>query len=456
VHVARETALCVVVTLTLKRMEGEYALYENSWFLHGEWQERCPRDSFPEADWKPRLSNASTSLQLFKDGLEAPKGEWLSEWRLESSKETDPEGWRYGGSFSVFLDSGSPGMGSSTSTQNVFLERCVRRRRWVRRFGVPSEARQIPASAAAASAAAAVIAVGAVSGGALAALGGTSANAAALPPLPASPPPSNPFTGVGEASGGKGGAGPKVDSGEAILSVLSRIPERVDSAALQPSAVAADLEALNKASQVLHRSIGVVGKSPSPPPSLVTSLSRGSKEMARRLKALEGICKARGGAAGAGSEAKAWQRLTAECVSLTRIVGEESLRLEKVSSINGSKPPGKAATNSSGKQRQDLEGRQQQQQQQEQGLQLALEHRSEAEWTLLEAQEREKDILHIAHEVSEVHQMFKDVSTLVEEQGEGLQRLEASTEKAAEEAKKGVEQIKQARKLQKETPCAIA
>jgi hypothetical protein len=82
---------------------------------------------------------------------------------------------------------------------------------------------------------------------------------------------------------------------------------------------------------------------------------------------------------------------------------------------------------------------------------------SEAEWALQDAEERERDILQIAKEVSEVADMFKDLNALVVTQGESIERIEERAVEAAEHAKKGVEEVREANRKQRHSQaCAIA
>ena len=82
---------------------------------------------------------------------------------------------------------------------------------------------------------------------------------------------------------------------------------------------------------------------------------------------------------------------------------------------------------------------------------------SEAEWALQDAEERERDILQIAKEVSEVADMFKDLNALVVTQGEAIERIEERAVEAAEHAKRGVEEVREANRKQRHSQaCAIA
>ena len=475
--------------------EGLYSVYENGWLVGAgsAWLERCPREHFPEADIRPACSTADAALGLHREALEPPRGAWLGEWQVEVTQDTDAQGWRYGASFAVFLTGGAgAGMGASAPSHNPFLPRAVRRRRWVRRYGAPGaaaaggspgvrSAAPVPAAAAAAAptAAASASSPGAAAAARPAAAGAGRAPspappAAARQPLPLSPPPAA-----------------RADPAAALLEALrSGLPVRTGAEAeqLTPAAAAADLEALNKLLQVLRRAVGLVQRAaagapavpPAAPQGLTSaSLARGAQEMALRLRALEGICKARssasgggGGGGGGSGGSSAWLRLGGQCSSLLRQVADEVARVERApparaaaggrggSSASGSGSGG-SSSNSSGSSSSapshavtaaaaaaQLEAQQ---------MLQAQAQMSEAEWALQDAEERERDILQIAREVSEVADMFKDLNALVVTQGEAIERIEERAGEAAEHAKKGVEEVREAnRKHRHSQACAIA
>lgn len=62
---------------------------------------------------------------------------------------------------------------------------------------------------------------------------------------------------------------------------------------------------------------------------------------------------------------------------------------------------------------------------------------------------RDQEIARIAKSVEELAVLFKDLATLVVEQGTMLDRIDYNVEQALERSKKGVEQLEQAEKYQK-------
>ena len=296
----------------------------------------------------------------------------------------------------------------------------------------------------------------------------SSAAAAARLPLPLSPPPS---------------AAARADPAAALLEALrSGLPLRTGAEAeqLTPAAVTADLEALNKLLQVLRRAVGLVQRAaaapagalaaaPPPPaaPQTLTSasLARGAQEMALRLRALEGVCKARssGGSGGGGGGGSAWLRLSGQCASLLRQVGDEVARMERplpprpaAGGRGGSSSSSSSGGSSSASSHAVAAAAAAAQLEAQQMLQ-AQAQMSEAEWALQDAEERERDILQIAKEVSEVADMFKDLNALVVTQGEAIERIEERAVEAAEHAKRGVEEVREANRKQRHSQaCAIA
>jgi hypothetical protein len=495
--------------------DGLYSVFENGWVVgsgSSAWLARCPRDQFTEADIRPACSTADAALGLHREALEPPRGVWLGEWQVEVTQDTDAQGWRYGASFAVFLEGGC-GFGTSVAAHNPFLARGIRRRRWVRRYGplgtagaaagpgARIAATATPAAAgaavavaaappAAAAAAASVLAAApatAPSSAARAAAASppgaarapspappppmaSSAAAAARLPLPLSPPPS---------------AAARADPAAALLEALrSGLPLRTGAEAeqLTPAAVTADLEALNKLLQVLRRAVGLVQRAaaapagavaaaapPAAPQTLTSaSLARGAQEMALRLRALEGICKARsggGGGGGGGSGGSAWLRLSGQCASLLRQVGDEVARMERPLPARpaaggrggSSSSSGSGSGGSSGASSHAVAAAAAAAQVEAQQMLQAQAQMSEAEWALQDAEERERDILQIAKEVSEVADMFKDLNALVVTQGEAIERIEERAVEAAEHAKKGVEEVREANRKQRHSQaCAIA
>ena len=441
-----------------------FALYEQNWKVGaGAWQERCPRADFGEDDIRPAFSNAEATVGLFRDALEAPKGSWQGEWQVEVTPLTDAEGWRYGPSFAAFLSSPGEGMGAPQGAclreHNIFLDRGVRRRRWLRPYALgppnPTPPRAVPLAAAGGATAPAAAAAASL------------AAAAAAVPLPLSPQATTPPSR-------------REDASDAFLEALrSSLPLRTDAdAALAPATVTADLVALNKMLKVLRNAVGVVHRAAlahTPTPSTLSSdsLLRGAREMTARLQALEGICRARasgsgsagaGGGGGAGGGAgSTWQRLSTQCAQLARQVGDEVSRLKRPllpaqahgsgGASGGARAPS-ANSAAAAAAAAPLTAAQQVQAQMQAQAQLQL---SEADWALQDAEEREREIIQIARDVGEVAQMFKDLSTIVVEQGESIDKLEETTVAAAQHAKKGLENIQEANARQRNSQaCAIA
>jgi len=67
---------------------------------------------------------------------------------------------------------------------------------------------------------------------------------------------------------------------------------------------------------------------------------------------------------------------------------------------------------------------------------------------LSDLQDKYRDIRKLEQSVAELHQMFVELATLVEAQGELLDQIEYSVNSAAEYAKKGEQELVQARKFQ--------
>ncbi len=248
--------------------------------------------------------------------------------------------------------------------------------------------------------------------------------------------------------------------------------------------MSADLEALHRLLQVLRRAVGVVQRSaaaarpgaaapaPAPAPQALTaaSLARGAQDMTLRLSALEGICRARsgsgggGGAGGGSGSGAAWHRLCGQCASLLRQVGEEVARLERPLPARGSpaaaaaaaaaaagagaSPPPSSHAAPAAAAAAQLEAQQ---------LLQAQAQMSEAEWALQDAEERERDIVQIAREVGEVADMFRDLNALVVGQGEAIERIEERAVEAAEHAKRGVAEVREANhKHRHSQACVVA
>ena len=63
--------------------------------------------------------------------------------------------------------------------------------------------------------------------------------------------------------------------------------------------------------------------------------------------------------------------------------------------------------------------------------------------------EREEAIAEIAHEMSQVNGVFRDLAQIVEDQGKDIEIVEGNTGEAAENTKSGVTELEGAEKLQK-------
>ena len=72
----------------------------------------------------------------------------------------------------------------------------------------------------------------------------------------------------------------------------------------------------------------------------------------------------------------------------------------------------------------------------------------EEEVDLSELQEREQSIRKIETDIVEVNQIFKDLATMVHEQGEVIDSIEANVETASIQVTEGAQQISKARDYQ--------
>jgi len=72
----------------------------------------------------------------------------------------------------------------------------------------------------------------------------------------------------------------------------------------------------------------------------------------------------------------------------------------------------------------------------------------EEEVDLSELQEREQSIRKIETDIVEVNQIFKDLATMVHEQGEVIDSIEANVETATIQVSEGAQQISKARDYQ--------
>lgn len=82
-------------------------------------------------------------------------------------------------------------------------------------------------------------------------------------------------------------------------------------------------------------------------------------------------------------------------------------------------------------------------QQQEQQLQLQQEQPN-----LEEVREREESVRKLEHDIVEVNHIFKDLATLIHNQGETVDSIESSIFRATEEVSRGAQEIAQARDYQ--------
>lgn len=72
----------------------------------------------------------------------------------------------------------------------------------------------------------------------------------------------------------------------------------------------------------------------------------------------------------------------------------------------------------------------------------------EEELDLNELREREQAIHKIETDIVEVNQIFKDLATMVHEQGEVIDSIEANVETASMQVQQGAQQISKAREYQ--------
>jgi len=82
---------------------------------------------------------------------------------------------------------------------------------------------------------------------------------------------------------------------------------------------------------------------------------------------------------------------------------------------------------------------------------LAASQRAEAKKALKDIQERHVEILKLEESLRELHQLFLDMQLLVEAQGQMLNEIEKSVDKAVDYTEKGVSEMKKAVKYQKKS-----
>ncbi|XP_065889659.1 syntaxin-1A-like [Dysidea avara] len=70
---------------------------------------------------------------------------------------------------------------------------------------------------------------------------------------------------------------------------------------------------------------------------------------------------------------------------------------------------------------------------------------------LNEVEQRHREIMALEQDIRELHEMFVDMSALVQEQGEVIDRIEHNVESAGQHVRKGREEVKQAAKLKSST-----
>jgi hypothetical protein len=414
-------------------------LYENQWYVQGQWTSTCPREGLPECEIRPSWSDSSATLGLHKNGLEAPLNHrWAGPWAPAVGRGTDGDGWRYAVSWLAFLyPAGGDGFGSSSAVPSAGAT--VRRRRWTRAFERGAPPLPPPEEAKAAAPA---------------------ANAPLSPPAVAA----------------------DAVSVLAALRCSEALPCRSARAFLPPSQASADLAAVATLLPALRRGVAHVARTPPGEQRalVMAALERCARDLLRCLVALAAVarCGGRGGDAAAGAPPAPWPRIALECAALQRAVAEEARQLVRAAGGAGAgaaqpaatvKPRAAAGGGGGGggggaPQRPAAAAAvvgapppPPQPDPTPAPLKQSLAQLSQAQLLDDEAAEREADISGIAKGVEELADMFKDLAALVEDQGEAVTVIETNTGEAKARAEDGVKHLVVADKHHRDAqPCAVA